>query len=77
MTDYALPYSRHPRQYPQHFTVQTRRRSANNMLPHILHCDTSTWMSFFIESRLWEFEIVPAFVQGTSIRRCHNEYTVG
>ena len=73
MTDYALPYSRHARQYPQHFTVQTRRHSADNMLPHVLHCDTSTWMSFFIESRLWEFEIVPAFVQVTSIRRCDNE----
>ena len=73
MTDYALPYSRHAM---QHFTVQTRRRSANNMLPHILHCDTSTWMSFFIESRLWEFEIVPAFAQGTSIRRCDNEYAL-
>ena len=69
-------HTRHARQYPQHFTARTRRHSANNMSPHILHCDNSTWMSFFIESRIWEFEIVPAFVQGTDIRRCDNEYAL-
>ena len=74
--DYALQYSRHAGQYPHHFTARTRRHSANNMSPHILHRDNSTWKSSFIESRLWEFEIVPAFVHGTDIRRCDNEYAL-
>ena len=45
-----------------------------NMLPQITQCDAGPWLSFFIESRLWQFETVPTFVEGTDKRRCDNEY---
>ena len=44
------------------------------MLPHITQYDAGLWLSFFIESRLWQVETVPTFVEGTDIHRCDNEY---
>ena len=46
----------------------------SSMLPHITQYDAGPWLSFFIESRLWQFETVPTFVEGTDIHRCDNEY---
>ena len=45
-----------------------------SMWPHIACVDACPWLSFFIESRLWQFETVPTFVDGTDIRRFDNDY---
>ena len=48
--------------------------SSSQHAAHITRCDACPWLSFFIESRLWQFETVPTFVEGTDVRRLDNEY---
>ena len=39
-------------------------------------CDPHPWLLFFVESRLWQFELVPPFYEGSDRARCENGYAL-
>lgn len=49
---------------------------ARNMSTPMTECDPHPWLLFFVESRLWQFELVPPFYEGSDRARCENGYAL-